>query len=183
VIVGIHLSNYDLAFLALQAVYLRSKKALILTLSELKGGYQWQYEMRQNKGMEIVPTTPSALRQAVERLRSGGIVLTGLDRPIRIAKYRPRFFGRPASLPVHHIYLALKGHAPVYLTGITMQADGTYHLFISEPIAMRSHPDRQKEILMNAETVLQVAENFIRPVPQQWAMTFPVWPDALNQVP
>jgi lauroyl/myristoyl acyltransferase len=31
--------------------------------------------------------------------------------------------------------------------------------------------------------ILRVAEDFIRYDPSQWAMTFPVWPEALDQVP
>ena len=182
-VVGMHLSNFDLAFQALYTFYFRNTRALALTLPEMKGGYRWQYEMRQNAGIEIVPTTPATLRQAVERLRSGGIVMTGLDRPFPAEKYRPRFFGRPASLPVHHVYLALKTRAPIYVAAISMRVDGTYALLVSDPISMCPDHDRKSEIIVNAETVLRVAEGFIRQAPRQWAMTFPVWPEALEQVP
>lgn len=109
--------------------------------------------------------------------------MTGLDRPVPVVKHRPRFFGRPASLPVHHVYLALKTHAPIYVVATTMGADGTYRLLVSDPISMCPYPDRKMEMIMNAETVLRVAEGFIRQAPRQWAMTFPVWPEALEQVP
>jgi KDO2-lipid IV(A) lauroyltransferase len=39
------------------------------------------------------------------------------------------------------------------------------------------------EIVQNAENVLKVAEGFIRQAPGQWEMTFPVWPEAMNEVP
>jgi KDO2-lipid IV(A) lauroyltransferase len=184
VVVGPHIGNFDLALQALQSVYLQGLCSMVLTLPDVsEGGYQWQYEMRKSTGMEIVPTTPATLRQAAERLRAGEIVLTGLDRPIQAEKYRPRFFGRPASLPVHHIYLALKARVPVFVVATMIQADGTYHFQISEPITMVSHPDRGTEIIMNAEAVLRVAEDFIRQAPQQWSMPFPVWPELMDQVP
>jgi lauroyl/myristoyl acyltransferase len=64
-----------------------------------------------------------------------------------------------------------------------MQADGKYHVLTSDPIEMQAHPDREREIIQNAEAVLSVAEGFIRMAPEQWTMTLPVWPEALAQVP
>jgi lauroyl/myristoyl acyltransferase len=40
-----------------------------------------------------------------------------------------------------------------------------------------------QEIEKNAEKVLKAAEPFIRAHPEQWAMTYPVWPFALKQMP
>jgi lauroyl/myristoyl acyltransferase len=48
---------------------------------------------------------------------------------------------------------------------------------------MQSHPDRHQEIIINAERVLHIAEDFIRRDPSQWSMTFPVWPDIMDMVP
>jgi predicted LPLAT superfamily acyltransferase len=36
---------------------------------------------------------------------------------------------------------------------------------------------------MNTEMVLKVAEGYIRQAPYQWAMFYPVWPEALNEMP
>jgi lauroyl/myristoyl acyltransferase len=63
------------------------------------------------------------------------------------------------------------------------QSDGKYHFLFSEPIEMQLHSDKHTEIILNAENILHVAEGFIRHDPSQWAMTFPVWPEAMNQVP
>jgi KDO2-lipid IV(A) lauroyltransferase len=99
------------------------------------------------------------------------------------SKYCPRFFGRPASMPVLHILLALKTNAPVVVTAAIMRPDGIYQFFASDFIAMQPHSDRHTEILLNAERVLSVAEGFIRQAPQQWAMFYPVWPEALEEMP
>jgi KDO2-lipid IV(A) lauroyltransferase len=77
----------------------------------------------------------------------------------------------------------LKARVPVFVVATMMQADGTYHFQVSEPITMISHPNRGMEIIMNAEAVLRVAEDFIRQAPQQWSMPFPVWPEVMDQVP
>jgi lauroyl/myristoyl acyltransferase len=66
---------------------------------------------------------------------------------------------------------------------INMQPDGRYTVIKSHPIEMEPHPDRQVEMLRNAEKVLSIAETLIRKVPYQWTISLPVWPEALEQVP
>lgn len=180
VITGIHLSNFDLVAYAAARQGLR---ALGLGVDNPGGGYRWQYEMRRRSGFEVVPASMVALREAARRLQDGKSVLTGLDRPLPESKYRPLFFNRPAALPVLHIHLALKARVPVYVVAAIMRADGRYHISSSDPIHMQPHPDRHTEIIQNAETVLQVAEDYIRQAPRQWAMFYPVWPEALDEMP
>jgi phosphatidylinositol dimannoside acyltransferase len=180
VVAGVHMSNFDFI---LQAAGLEGIKGMVLTLSEMNPGYQKQLEMRKEKGMHVVPASVGAIKQAVEHLRAGGTVMTGIDRPDESYPYRPLFFGRPAALPVHHIFLALKARVPIIAMSTIWQPDGRYHFLFSEPIEMEPHPDRQTEILRNAEAILRVAEGFIRQAPTQWAMTFPVWPDVMGQIP
>jgi phosphatidylinositol dimannoside acyltransferase len=180
VVAGVHLSNFDMVF---QMGGLAGIRAIALTLPELSAGYQKQLELRVKKGMRILQASVGSLKHSVNHLRAGGMIITGIDRPDESYPYRPRFFGQPAALPIHHIFLALKAHVPVIVGATLKQSDGKYHLLFSEPIEMQPHPDKHTEILQNAETVLSVAEGFIRRDPTQWAMTFPVWPDALDQVP
>jgi KDO2-lipid IV(A) lauroyltransferase len=180
VVAGLHMSSFDFI---IQASGMAGVKAMILGLPNLNPGYQKQLEMRREKGLNIVSASTAAIKQAVRYLRDGGTVMTGIDRPDESYPYHPLFFGRPASLPVHHIFMALKAQVPVLVGSVIWQPDGRYHFLFSEPIEMQPHPNRQTEILLNAENVLHVAEDFIRQYPSQWAMTFPVWPEAMDQVP
>ena len=180
VVAGVHLSNFDMVF---QMGGLAGIRAIAITLPELSPGYQKQLELRVKKGMRIMQGSVGSLKRAVNHLRAGGMIITGIDRPDESYPYRPRFFGRPAALPIHHIFLALKAHVPIIVAATLRLPDGKYHLLFSEPIEMQPHPDKCTEIILNAEAILQVAEGFIRQDPAQWAMTFPVWPDALDQVP
>jgi lauroyl/myristoyl acyltransferase len=180
VVVGIHLSNFDFA---LRLVFRKGLRALVITLSELPGGYQQQFDMRRSVGMEIVPASMAAFRQAISRLESGGLVLTGLDSPIPNPKYHPRFFGHAAALPVHYVQIALKARVPVLLAALELQKNGAYQFLFSEPIEMLPFADHHTEIIYNAEQVLKVAEGFLRRAPQQWAMFKPVWPGLMNRVP
>lgn len=174
VIAGVHTSNFDLA---LQASFLSGLRSLAITIADMPGSYQWQFEIRKRLGLEIIPASLNALKEGVHRLESGKMVLTGLDRPLAEVKHRPLFFGRPSHAPVHHIHLALRGNAPVVVAATHRAADGRYTFDVSAPIAMKPDPDRTAEILRNAEAVIEVAEEFIRKQPQEWAMFLPVWPD------
>ncbi len=178
--VALHFSAFDLVG---QASFLKGMEAMVLTIPKLPGGYRQQYEMRKRTGMNLVPASVSALRKAVEHLQEGGLLLTGMDRPDGISSYRPMFFGRPAALPIHPIYLAIRAQVPILVVATILKPDGKYHFLSSEPVEMDPYPDRHTEEIRNAEKILKIAEDFICQAPQQWTMTLPVWPEALDQVP
>lgn len=179
VVAGVHLSNFDMIF---QMAGVVGFQGLALTLPELNAGYKKQLELRIKKGVQIIQASVGNIKHAVDYLKKGGLVITGIDRPDHNNRYRPKFFGRPAAVPIHHVFLALKAKVPVTVIATIRKPDGKYHFVISEPIEMQTHPDRHAEIVLNAERILQEAEKFIKLDPSQWAMTFPVWPDAMAQI-
>jgi phosphatidylinositol dimannoside acyltransferase len=178
-VVGLHLSNFDFV---LQSLCRWGMKPFVLTIPNPQGGRRVEFEMRKRTGMNLVPVSVGALRQALRHLQQGGAVLTGIDRPIPEPKTCPRFFGHPAALPMHHIFLAAKAQVPVMIMVTNFQEDGKYHVLTSDLIEMDSHPDREQEALQNAEKVLNIAERFIRQVPEQWSISLPVWPGIMDQV-
>ena len=180
VVAGLHLSNFDLV---LQWLCKNGLIPLVLTIPNPKGGRRMEYEIRKRTGMNLIPASVGAIKQALKHLQRGGMVLTGIDRPIDKSEVCPRFFGRPAALPIHHIFLASKACAPVVITAAYLQPDGKYHVFASDPIEMKPYPDTSERILRNAEKVLAVAETFIQRSPQQWSVPLPVWPGVTDQVP
>jgi len=180
VILGLHLSNFDLV---LQSICRQGFKPIVLTLPDPQGGRRVEYEMRKRTGMNLVPASVNTLRQAVKHLERGGMVLTGMDRPVPNPKFCPRFFGRAASLPTYYVYLASKARVPVVIMAAIQQADGKYHVKTSEPIEMEEYTENGMQIWRNAEKVRRRAEDFIRLVPEQCNRFLPVWPDVLEKVP
>jgi KDO2-lipid IV(A) lauroyltransferase len=179
-IVGLHISNFDLVLQTLCQLGLRM---IVLTIPNPQGGRRMEFEMRRRVGMNIMPASVDTFRTALKHLQKGGVVLTGIDRPAPEAGTRPQFFGRPAELPTHHIFLAAKARVPVMIIATSLQPDGKYHISTSDLIEMDHHSDREKGMILNAEKVLRIAESFIRQVPQQWLMSLPVWPETLDLVP
>lgn len=180
VLAGLHTTNFDIGFLpgALAGI-----KAYIITVPRFNGAHEDQFERRRNSGLNVVPASMGTIKRGVEFLRQGGVVATAMDWPDPSSGYRPSFFGRPSTLPIHHIFMALKGNAPVVIVAVLRKPGGKYCLKFSESIEMQPHPDRQQEIMLNAERVLNIAEGYIRGVPTQWSMSYQVWPEAMDEVP
>jgi KDO2-lipid IV(A) lauroyltransferase len=179
-VVGAHLSNFDLVMLATAHRGLRGQG---ISPQQQPGGYQIQNQIRVSAGLEITPASARALQSGLQRLRTGGVVFTGVDWPIEGEKLKPLFFGRPSNLPTGHVRLALKADVPVMVITSHMSPDGKYHIDVSEPIPMIKTSDRPTTIRKNAEIILEVVADAIRQVPEQWLIFRPVWPQVLEEVP
>ena len=177
-----HLSNFDLIG---RSAVLNGYPLHVLSYPQPPGHYRWQNRLRELPGLMVTPFSTSGLRQASITLQNGGTVLTGIDRPLSDpqGKYLPHFFGRQVSLPVFHIRLALKQNLPIVVVGGERKPDGTYLAWASDPIPMQPHADLVREIVQNAESVLEVLARTILRAPDQWAMFYPVWPEVIDKVP
>jgi KDO2-lipid IV(A) lauroyltransferase len=180
VVVGPHLSNFDLILLA--SAY-RGLRAQALSFGQPPGGYRIQNRIRAATGLEITPISYQSLNQALDYAKRGGLVITGVDRPIGRDRKSLKFFGRRADLPTGHVRLAMKARVPIIVGGAQLREDGKYHLHLSDPILMHHSSSRSESIRINAERVLGVLENYIQLAPEQWLMFFPVWPETVNQTP
>lgn len=174
VIVIPHVANYELAGLA---AALKGGMGVALTMPEQPGGYKYHDKIRKEFGIDAVPASMSSFKYATEALKEGAMVGTGVDRPLPDTRYRPRFFGRPAGLPVHYVVLALRAQVPMVFAAVRRRADGKYQVSRSEALQVKEYRDRKTTIIANAERLLERCEAHIRQDPYQWAMFFPVWPE------
>lgn len=177
IIVGTHTGNFDLGILALAA---RGHEVQVLGLAAPPAkGFTLMDEMRRKSGIRITPASVQAIREAIQRLRSGGIVLTGVDRPMGNAtEARVPFFGRPALLPTGHVRLALKTDAAILVASPSYHPDQRRTVVnISPPLVMERTGDPEKDLKLNLQRVTEWVERSIRHQPGQWALFLPVWPD------
>jgi KDO2-lipid IV(A) lauroyltransferase len=180
VLAGLHMAGFDLG---LQWLGMHQFRPLVLTIPDPTDGRRMEFETRKKTGMAIVPGSVAGLRQAIRHLEQGGMVMTGIDHPAPGGDPGPLFFGQPSALPVHHVFVALKAHAPIVVVASYLTEDGKYHLSASSWIKMEPYADRTQELLINAEHVLGEAQEFISKHPQQWLISLPVWPKAANSIP
>jgi KDO2-lipid IV(A) lauroyltransferase len=173
-VVAPHLSNFDLCLLAMAYSGL---SAQVLTYGEPRGGYQTQNKIRAQTGLQITPVDENTESRAVAHLRDGGLVITGVDRPLRKKTQMLTFFDRPSPLPAGHIRMALQANVSIIVASAAMDCSGTYFIQLSDPIPMEKYKDRQADIEKNGENVLRLIADRIRKNPGQWLMYYPVWPD------
>ena len=180
-----HVSNFELLALAFAHTSLfNGVKVQFLSYPQPTAAYRLQNRMRTLEGLQITPISIESMRQAIQFMKQGGVVLTGVDRPMGgDTSCRPSFFGRPSSLPTGYVRLAIKAGVPVVVISGQILSDGHYRLMAFEPIPMHSYQDKTEELLQNAQPVLAVIEGVIRKAPEQWAMFYPVWPEALQEIP
>lgn len=182
-LLGPHMSNFDLLA---HGMALLGVKAQVLSFPNPNDAYKFQNKLREKAGLEVTPMSLSAFRKARARLREGGVVVTGVDRPLTgsaLEKYRPHFCGREANLPVMHVRMAKEAGVPIFVMCCVMLSDSKYQLQVSEPIWIKPIDDPNEEIVTNAEYILDVTEAMIKKDPGQWAMFYPVWPEVIEQLP
>jgi len=176
VIVGPHISNYDLAS---QWMAARGIEMQVLSLSSPSWGDKAVNSIRSHHGILVTPITMASLKLALERLERGGVVVTGADRPASMDDDLLPFFGQPAHMPTGHIRLAIRTHARVQVISCYQDEEGVYHLLPSPLLEMEKVGSRDETIRHNTLRVLAILEERIRATPDQWLMFVPVWPEDL----
>lgn len=174
IIVTAHMSNFDLAaqWVAAQGVEMQA-----LSLAQPDLGSRVVNEIRRRRGIIVTPVGMDSLRAALKRLQNGGVIATGVDRPVSDHDEPLPFFGKPARLPTGHIRLALQTNARIIVACCIQEPSGRYAIVMSPPLEMERTYDRQRDIRHNALRVLALLEEMIRLAPDQWLMFVPVWPD------
>jgi phosphatidylinositol dimannoside acyltransferase len=179
-VIAPHLSNFNLLF---QVITEKGFRAKLLTLSNLYSGYGVINKIRSRVGAEIVPIDEdSYFIEVVEHLKSGGMAITAVDRPVptRKSNHRLSFFGKPSALPVGYISLALAADIPIIIVTTFMTKRGLYKFKFSEKIRLQKYQNKLDDLILNGEMVLKKIELLIKEAPEQWLMYYPVWPDLMN---
>jgi len=171
-LLGPHMSNFNLLMLAIRA---RGVRTQVLSLPDPTGGYQFWNRLLEKGGVRVTPISPLALRTAIRQLRAGGAVFTGVDLAVRDSADLIEFFGVPTRLGTGPARLSLATRAPVMVGCCLRDGDGRYSLKITKPIELERSGDRRRDALENTRHIVRLAEGFIRECPEQWLMFHPVW--------
>lgn len=172
IVVGPHTSNFDLAaqWLVAQGIEVQA-----LSLAAPNAGTRLLNNLRGTRGLVMTPIDMASLRTAMERLKAGGAVLTGVDRVASRKDPLLPFFGEPAPMPTGHIRLAVQTDARILLAYCLQDPDGWYRIRFCRPLEMEKRATRDETIRHNALRVLAIIEDVIRSRPEQWLMFVPVW--------
>ncbi len=165
ILVGPHMSNFDMAMQWFEA---QGIKMQVLGLADPNLGTQVVNWLRGRRGVAVTPINMASLRQALSMLRGGGVVTTGVDRPVSKEDEPILFFDAPARLPTGHVRLALQTGARIVVACCLQDADNHYVIRVMPPLEMEASGHRRDDIRHNARRVLAVLEELIRQAPEQW---------------
>lgn len=171
---GVHLSNFNLAFLSFAMQGDTTVQALSTSMPA--GGFDVVRNLRNRGALEDTPIDAASLKKAIYRLRAGGVVLTGIDWPAPDTSDHVSFFGAPSLLPCGYMRLALSSNAVLLPLGARWAPERGYYVMTCSPLELIRTGDREKDTRINAEQMLQIAEDWIRDTPDQWLMYHPIWP-------
>jgi len=173
-ILGAHISNFDLALIGLSLHI--SVEMQALSLAEPPPGFKFFNQLREQGNVYITPITPRSLRDAMVRLRQGGVVLTGVERPIGEGDEPVEFFGATAHIPTGYVRLPMRTDSLV-MTIAAHYEDGVYDVVGNPPMKMVCTGDTEADADTNLRRILDEIEAFVRRWPEQWMMFVPVWRD------
>jgi lauroyl/myristoyl acyltransferase len=173
IIAGTHTGNFELAICALAAHGLDAQVLGIAT--HPAGGFDLMDRMLAKAGVNLTAISLSSLRQAVRRLKRGGTVLTGVDRPVGDHTPDVEFFGRPSLLPTGHIRLAMRTGATIVVASPYRDQQGMHHVTISPAIEMSRHKSPHRRFVESLRLATRPLEFNISARPSQWAVFVPVW--------
>ena len=171
-IAGSHTSNFDLAGIAMTQ-YL-PKPVQVLSIANPTSGFEFMNQMRTNDNGFVTPITPASLRDAIQRLREGGIVMTGTDHPVAGGNSPLTFFGHTAYLPTGYMRIPMMTDALVMTLANTFDGEA-YRIVGNRAIELERTGDRAHDIQTNAQRVLSQLEAFIRRAPDQWMVFDPIF--------
>ena len=172
IVVAGHVGNFDLG---IQWVAGQDIEVQLLSLPGQDPAQNAVNTFRQKGALVVTPLSVQSLRAALRRLRDGGIVATGVDRPIDYDDPPIQFFDGPAPLPRGHVRLALQTGARIMVASCIRRPNHTYLLTFWPPLDMVRTGDREQDVELNTRRVLELVEETILQVPTQWAMLHPVW--------
>jgi lauroyl/myristoyl acyltransferase len=171
VLVGAHTCSFDIMLLALRQLF---PSVQALTMSDPKGSSIVMNDLRARFGIEVTPISVQALRQAIERLRNGGVVAIAADVPVDSGEFLT-FFGHEARLPVGHAKLALDTGAQMVVGLSHCTGDGQYQAEIALAPRPASTGNKRQDSICWAQAALTTLESYLRRWPDQWLMPKPLW--------
>lgn len=173
VLAGAHLSNSEVPFQALAALGIDAL-ALVEPLQDRRRMDAMQ-RRRQASGLRFVPATMDGVRQAIEMLRSGGVVAILTDRDIQGKGTCIPFAKRLAKFPTGAVDLAMRTDAKL-LIGLAIRERNDHFrvLFLPTDELLRSD-NRALDLRANLASLIRRMEPIIAANVDQWRVFESPW--------
>lgn len=133
-------------------------------------------DFRRRAGVQtILRESPSASREMLRVLKSGGVLALLIDQDTRVPSVSVPFFGRLARTPVAAAALALRRDLPVIPVFAQRRPGGGHRLTILPPIRPTRSGDRRRDVAELTRTFSRILEDRIRKNPAEWVWWHRRW--------
>jgi KDO2-lipid IV(A) lauroyltransferase len=173
VVVGIHFGNPEMAVQGIAgagfAVFALAEPLEPQQLSDLTN------RLRSQHGHEYRSVGFGAVKEAMRRIKQGGLIAILLDRDVGGTGVPMQFCGAEAAIPLGGVDLALRSGA--YLIPAWAWRIGGYRfrIRIGPPLELVRTGSLDEDVQVNAERLLTSFEGRLRSDPGQWAVLEPIW--------
>ena len=139
------------------------------------------HRLRSRHGHEYRTVSFGALKEAIRRLKRGGLVAILLDRDVGGTGVPMQFCGAETLIPVGAVGLALRTGADL-IPAWAWRIDGyRFRARIGPPLELVRTGNFDEDVRINAQRLLTLFEGQLRSDPGQWAVLAPIWPAKENE--
>ena len=116
-----------------------------------------------------------AIKEAVQRLKRGGLVALMLDRDVGGTGVPMQFCGAETRIPLGAVDLALRTGADI-IPAWAWRIDGyRFRARIGPPLEIVRTGDFEQDVRSSARRLLALFEGHLKAYPGQWAVLEPIW--------
>ncbi len=137
---------------------------------------EFTHWLRSRHGHRYRTVGFGAIKEAIRRIKQGGLVAILMDRDVGGTGVPMQFCGAETRIPVGGVDLALRTGSYL-IPAWSWRIEGyRFHARIGPPLELIRTGDFDKDVLTNAERLLTLFEGHLRTDPGQWAVLEPIWP-------
>lgn len=168
-----HLGNPDLV--AQPLVARLGKLTVLVEPMQPAALFRFVNGLRQSHGLTCLPVGMASLKEALQSLRRGEVVVVACDRNLGNGGQMVRFLGEETRLPAGAVELAMRTGAALVPAVCLRQRDGRFAAYFEAPVPLLNGGDAKETLGRNLERVMSVLEKHVRQHPEQWALLWPLW--------
>jgi len=131
--------------------------------------------LRSAFGPRYVDVSLGGVAEALNHLRSGGLLAITFDRDIQGTGVPLPFFGQEARLPLGAVEIAARTGAALIPGYCKRAADGGFDIYFEEPLPLVNAGRPKDDARVNARALLARGEAWIRSDPGQWMPLERIW--------
>jgi lauroyl/myristoyl acyltransferase len=164
VLVGAHNCGFDFGIIALTDWL---PDVQLLSKPKPRGEFKFMHKLRLRFGLNMTPISSGALRQAVHRLKDGGVVVIANDLPIENG-CKFNLFGKAVKFTTGHARLAMKSNAVMMMVLTHRVAPERYQVILEEIPQPELTGIRDMDAIRWAGKSYDCLEKYIRRWPEEW---------------